>query len=252
MLLDLAHAASDPRLREDLLGEVVVLNLRVADAVASRYRDRGVPQEDLQQAAYEGLLKAVHRFDPALDHDLLSFAVPTIRGEVQRHFRDRSWMVRPPRRLQELQARARAATGALTSELGRAPSRREVCARLGVGEAEHAEAMAAIGCFRPTSLDQHVGGTASTLGDLLADDRDDRAAAEARCLLGPALRMLSDRDRRILSLRFDEGWSQQEIAVELGVTQAQVSRLVERILRDLRSRLDDPRAPVDGPVPRTA
>lgn len=228
------------------------MNARIADAVASRYRNRGVPQEDLQQAAYEGLVKAVHRFDPTQDHDLLTFAVPTIRGEVQRYFRDRSWMVRPPRRIQELQGRAGAATGALRFELGREPSQREVCERLDVDERDYVEAMTALGCFQPSSLDQPVGDAAVTLGDLVADDRDEWLAAEARCLLGPAVRTLSERDRRILTLRFYDGLTQAEMGVELGIAQSQVSRLIDRILGDLRTRIDVPRPESGGVLPESA
>jgi RNA polymerase sigma-B factor len=213
-----------------------VLNCRIADAVASRYRDRGVPLEDLQQAAYEGLVKAVHRFDPAHADDLLTFAVPTIRGEVQRHFRDRSWMVRPPRRVQELQSQANTVIPEMRDELGREPTDAEVVQRLGIDAAEYAEVVTAFGCFSPPSLDRQVGDDAgsATMGDLLPDDREEHEALEARVLLEPAVRTLGERDKRMLYLRFYEERSQREIGDELGLTQAQVSRLLERVLRTLR------------------
>lgn len=235
-LLRLAALADDTAERNALLDEVVVLNCRVADAVAARYRDRGVPLEDLQQAAYEGLVKAVRRFDPTQADDLLTFAVPTIRGEVQRYFRDRSWMVRPPRRVQELQARVNETIGALHDELGREPVESEICTRLDITADEYAEVVAAFGCFNPPSLDRPLGddATAATLGEMLPDDTEEHAAVEARCLLGPAVKVLDDRDRRLLFLRFYEERTQREIGDEMGLTQTQVSRLLERVLRDLR------------------
>ncbi|WP_139983927.1 sigma-70 family RNA polymerase sigma factor [Nocardioides litoris] len=239
-LLVRARSTADAAERQDVLGEVVVLNRRVADAVASRYRDRGVPLEDLQQAAYEGLVKAVQRYDAERAEDLLTFAVPTIRGEVQRHFRDRSWMVRPPRRVQELQQRLNATISRMASELGREPEDAEVRAELDLGAGEYAEVVSAFGCFSPPSLDRPVGPSGagddvgSTLGELIADDREDELAAEARCMVGPAFAGLGVRDQRLLFLRFWEQRSQREIGDELGLTQTQVSRLLERVLRDLR------------------
>lgn len=232
-----AAATRDTSERSRILGRVVVLNCRIADAVAARYRDRGVPLEDLRQVAYEGLIKAVHRFDPEHADDLLTFAVPTIRGEVQRHFRDRSWMVRPPRRLQQLQARAHAVTASLQGSLGREPATREICAALGIGHEEYTEMMLALGCFTPPSLDQPLG-EGRTWADLVADGGGELAAMEARCLLEPAMGELSSRDRRVLHLRFVEERSQREIGDALGITQTQVSRVLERILRDLRRTLE--------------
>ncbi|RYP79555.1 sigma-70 family RNA polymerase sigma factor, partial [Nocardioides guangzhouensis] len=121
-LLETAAVTTDPVERQRLLDEVVLLNADVAESVASRYRGRGIPTDDLRQVAYEGLVKAVHRFDPARRHDFLSFAVPTIRGEVQRYFRDQGWTVRPPRRIQDLQWRLHRAIEELSQDLGREPN----------------------------------------------------------------------------------------------------------------------------------
>lgn len=235
-LLLQAHRA-DGENREALLGRVVLLNCRVAEAVAARYRRRGVPDEDLEQAAYEGLVKAVRRFDPTLRHDLLSFAVPTIRGEVQRYFRDHSWMVRPPRRLQELQSQVNRASADLAVELGREATGAEVRARVGIDVQEHGEVMQSFGCFQPTSLDQpvrHETAPDLTLGAAVADPARDYDALELRLLLAPALAALSPRDLGIVRMRFFEDRSQREIGDLLGVTQTQVSRLLSRILRDLQ------------------
>lgn len=235
-LLRLAAGVADPDERHALLREVVVLNCRVADAVASRYEGRGIPLEDLRQVAYEGLIKAVRRFDPERADDLLTFAVPSMRGEVQRHFRDHGWMVRPPRRIQELQSQVTAATGRLRDALGREPTHDDVCSEIGLGYEEYAEVVSAFGCFHPPSLDVPLADDEGsvTLGDLIADQREEHAAAEARCVLGPAVRDLKPVDRRLLHLRFFEQRTQQEIASELGITQSQVSRLLTRVLDDLR------------------
>ncbi len=239
-LLARAHETDDPQLREHLLERVVVANVRIAHAVAARYRGRGVPLEDLEQAACEGLVKAVNRFDPAQRHDLLSYAVPTIRGEVLRYFRNLSWAMRPPRRIQELQWRINHAIDDLSLQLGREPFPREVCDLLDVPRADYDEAVGAFGCFQPPSLDQIVDGTDHlTLGDGVPDEHRADDAVEARTMLAPVVRRLSERDRRILYLRFFEDQTQQQIGDELGVPQMQVSRWLGRIYDELRSDLAD-------------
>jgi RNA polymerase sigma-B factor len=238
-LLERSHRTADPEARRRLLDNVVLINRGVAEAVASRYRHRGLAMDDLQQVAYEGLVKAVLRFDPTLDKDLLTYAVPTIRGELQRHFRDHGWAVRPPRRVQELQWRVNRCLEELSLELGREPRDVEVRERLGIEVAEYDEAMAAFGCFSPTSLDQPVAETTATLADLVPSTRSETAPTEARAMLTPALKQLPERDRRIVYLRYFEDQTQEEIGKELGVTQMQVSRLLTRILRDLRTALGE-------------
>lgn len=239
-LLDAASASADPRSRHELLDEVVVINRGVAEAVASRYHGRGVARDDLRQVAYEGLTKAVARFDPATRNDLLTYAVPTIRGELLRYFRDHGWTVRPPRRVQELQWRVNQTIEILEHELGREPSDTEVIDELGITDDDYREAIEAFGCFNPTSLDQPLTDDSSTaLGELLPDDDQTLAASEARVVLAPIVRRLSERDRRILHLRFFSDMTQEEIGDDLGVTQMQVSRLLSRILADLRSELGD-------------
>lgn len=236
LLDDAQHAGGTQRRR--ILDQVILINRGVAEAVASRYRRRGIANEDLDQAAYEGLVKAVLRFDPGRGKDLLSYAVPTIRGELQRHFRDHSWAVRPPRRVQDLQWRVNRCIDELTHELGHEPNEAQVCERMGLSEREYADALIAFGCFTPMSLDQPLGAEmGATVGDLVADPTSETEAAEARGMLAPALKQLPERDRKILYLRFVEDQTQDEIGHELGVTQMQVSRLLTRILRDLRLSL---------------
>jgi RNA polymerase sigma-B factor len=221
-----------------LTNELAAVNMPVADAVVSRYRARGVATEDLQQVAYLALTKAARRFDPSAGHDFLSFCVPTMRGEVRRYFRDKGWMVRPPRRIQELQQRITQAQRDLATSIGRPPTPKELADHLDEEPADVLEALDGHGCFAPASLDRPVGEEmGASLGDLIGDDDTDQAAAEARVTLAPVVRRLSPRDRHILELRFFEGLTQREIADDIGVTQMQVSRLLSRIFRDIRAEL---------------
>lgn len=223
-----------PRRQTDRLVED---HLGVARSIAARYRNRGVGAEDLEQVAYLGLVKAAARFDPDAGTDFLAYAVPTIRGEVRRHFRDASWMVRPPRRLQELQARITAAEPELALRLGGQPTPAQLAVHLDEPESSVVEAMAADGCFQPASLDAPVEGGSWSLLDLLATDDGAQGPAEARLLLAPLVRRLARRDREILAMRFLEDRTQREIADAIGLTQSQVSRTLTRILDELRDAL---------------
>jgi RNA polymerase sigma-B factor len=223
--------------RNLLVDELIEAHVEVARSMALRYRNRGIDLDDLEQVALLGLTKAAHRFDPDAGHEFMSFAVPTIRGELRRHFRDCGWMVRPPRRVQELQARIGRAQDELLAALGHAPRPSELAAHLDVDVSDVVEALSVDGCFAPAALDAPVGDGASALGDRLG--ADDRAydAIEASVMLEPAVRQLSARDRRIVYLRFYEERSQQEIGAAVGLTQAQVSRVLTRILKDIRNVL---------------
>jgi RNA polymerase sigma-B factor len=231
--------------RRTLIAEVVETNMRVAEAIAHHYRRRGIADEDLRQVAYLALTKAAWRFEVDAGHDFLSFAVPTIRGELRRHFRDRGWMVRPPRKVQELQSRIFSAEAELCLQLGRSPSVTEVAEHLAEPVQEIEEALAAEGCFVPTSLDKSVGRADSrtTLGDLLGGPDTGSGAAEARVVLAPVVRRLSERDRKVLRLRFFDDLTQREIAEEIGVTQTQVSRVLSRILDELRDGIGEQTSP---------
>ncbi|MGA9746290.1 MAG: sigma-70 family RNA polymerase sigma factor [Nocardioides sp.] len=221
--------------------QLVLDHLAVAHGIARRYRNRGIAADDLEQVARLGLVKAARNYDESLQADFLAYAVPTIRGEVRKHFRDHGWMVRPPRRVQEIQSRILSAAAELTQQLGRSPRPSEIAAHLGEPVSEVEEGLGADGCFSPSSLDRPVGASsdAPSLGDLLpdADLDDDHLAVDARVILGPAVRRLAERDRKILHLRYFNGWTQEEIAQEIGVTQMHVSRLLTRILADLRAEL---------------
>ena len=245
--------ATSERRRQELLDYVVRINMGVARTVAGRYFHRGVDEDDLVQVAYMALTRAARDFDASRHQDFLSYAVPTIRGELKKHFRDQGWMVRPPRRVQEAQARITRAEGALSQELGRPVRPSELAKHLDMDVDDVVEALAADGCFAPSSLDRPIaadgdaGGVA--LVDFLGESDQAAPAAEARVVLGPVVRQLKPRDRRIVYLRFFEQRSQQEIADEIGVTQMQVSRLLARILRDLRRELT---SSSPTPVPRAS
>jgi RNA polymerase sigma-B factor len=235
-----AAKTADPEARDELIEEVVRLNMGVARSVAGRYFNRGVDEEDLIQVSFLALTRAAKNFDADRHRDFLAYAVPTIRGELKKHFRDHGWTVRPPRRVQETQGLITSAEADLVQKLGRSPRPSELAAHLGLDLADVEEALSADGCFTPTSLDRPLDSPGQVLGDLLADDHADLPAAEARATLAPVVRRLKERDRRILYLRFFEDRTQQEIATEIGVTQMQVSRLITRIMRDLRTELEDP------------
>lgn len=239
-LADIGRTRSERR-RVELLDYVVRINMDVARSLAGRYLNRGIEEDDLVQVAYAALTRAARDFDPRRHKDFLSYAVPTIRGELKKHFRDHGWTVRPPRRIQETQARIIRAEGELIQMHGRAPRPSEVAAHLGVDLDDVIDAMSADGCFVPSSLDRPLAGvedtSLTTVGDQLGQEDLAHLAAEARAMLAPLLRGLKERDRRILYLRFFEGCTQQEVADDIGVTQMQVSRLLARIMRDLRAQL---------------
>jgi RNA polymerase sigma-B factor len=230
--------------REALIHQVVELNLRVAHAVARRFRGRGIALEDLEQVAAMALVRAAAKFDLGQERDFLTYAVPTMSGELKRHFRDLGWTIRPPRRIQEIQSKVMALQES-GHEDGSPMRPDEIAAVLDVPVGDVEEAINARGLFHPTSLDQTVnapsGEGRASLADLLIDDDREQARTEARVVLEPVLRRLSERDRRILQLRFAEDQTQAEIGAELGVTQMQVSRLLSRILGSMREELAESR-----------
>jgi RNA polymerase sigma-B factor len=236
-LLDLANHRRGSA-RHELLGQVVELNAAVARSIAHRYRNRGESAEDLDQVAYLGLVKAVNAYDPEKGFPFLAYAVPTITGEVKRYFRDTAWTVRPPRRIQELQAEITPAVERLSQSLGRGPRAFEIAQHLGHEEGQIIEALACAGCFAPSSIDDRgPDDDWYQVADRLGQDERGFARVEAVAALSVACRALKPRDRRILYLRFYEEWTQERIASELGVTQMQVSRLLARITGDLRNAL---------------
>ncbi|MGA8847217.1 MAG: sigma-70 family RNA polymerase sigma factor [Nocardioides sp.] len=219
--------------------DVIRLNMSVAIDVARRYYGRGIPVDDINQVAFLGLVKAVRGFDPTIGGDFLSYAVPTLRGEIRRYFRDSGWTIRPPRSVQEVQARVVAAEAMLTQRLGRAPQPSEIAVHLEVPLPLVVDAMAARGCFTPMSLDASradEGGRESPTDQMGGLDPA-FASAEARLALAPVMATLNERDRRILELRYFDHRTQAQIGDEVGVSQEQISRLLSNILRKLRRQL---------------
>jgi RNA polymerase sigma-B factor len=184
-------------------------------------------------------VKAARGFDPERATDFLSYAVPTIRGEVRRYFRDHGWTVRPPRSVQQAQSRITAVESDLCQELGRAPRPSEIAERLGLDLDLVVEALAANGCFSPTSLDAVPVESEGAIGDRLGDDDASFDSAEARVALKPILAHLDRRERIMLEMRFFKGATQSEIGEVLGITQMQVSRLLSALLARLRDELGD-------------
>jgi RNA polymerase sigma-B factor len=226
----------DQQRRQRLRHQLVVVNLPVATSIAMRYRSRGASLEDLVQAANLGLVKAVNGFDPGRGNEFMAYAVPTIAGEVKRYFRDQGWDIRPPRRVQELRPEVERASAELTQTLGRSPRVSEIAEHLQVGEEDVIECVSSAEIYHLSSLDAPIGdaehlAVADTLGE------PDPALAKVDDLM--TLRVLLDdlplRDRRILALRFFRGWTQAQIAGDIGVTQMQVSRLIAKVLARLRA-----------------
>ncbi|WP_168929631.1 sigma-70 family RNA polymerase sigma factor [Nocardioides sp. GY 10127] len=228
-----------PEDRETYEKAVVELHLPLAGELARRYRGRGIADEDLQQVAYLGLVKAVHGYDPTRGHDFVGYAVPTILGELRRGFRDTGWTVRPPRSLQELVVRLPAAEAELLQRLGRTPSEAEVAELLGVAADDVRAARGVAGCFRTDSLDEPLGdGDDSPASSTLGEPDPGFDHADARMALAAAIGVLDPRERAIVSMRFFEGRTQADIGAVLGVSQEQVSRLLSGILRRLRAEMD--------------
>ncbi|MEV6283878.1 sigma-70 family RNA polymerase sigma factor [Kribbella sp. NPDC051770] len=237
-LLTTRAATTDEAERRRLLEQAVELNLELARGIAQRYRGRGAEDEDLEQVAFLGLMKAAAGYRTDTDVPFIGYAVPTIRGEVKRYFRDCTWTVRIPRGLQDLQGKIARVLPILTQELGREPDLDEIAVRLNVSPADIRQAESARGCFNVISLDRPAGETDLPLGDSIADAEDPYLHHfETVDMLGPILDDLAPRDRRILELRFIENRKQADIGTELGISQMQVSRLLSRILADLRVRL---------------
>jgi len=235
-------STDDPNRKAQLTEELVGLHLGLCDALASRYLHRGADREDLVQVARVALLLAIKRFEPAEGRTFVAYAAPTISGELKRYFRDHCWMVRPPRRIQEMRARASRERADLEQQLGRKASIQELAVAVGTDAGLLQECAAAESSYRPWSLEARLDGDrdgSSTLGASLADPAEEYERATDRLALQRALADLSRRDRSILVWRFEEGCTQEEIGRRLGISQMQVSRLIRRILGQARQALGE-------------
>ena len=221
-------------LQQALRNELVLEYRDLANTAAAGYAGRGRELADLQQVAYMGLIKAVRRFDPAMNPHFPAFAVPTIHGEIKRYLRDHSWVVRPPRQLQDLRTAIARVRPELVQSLGRNPSLRELAEALGTDAATAAEALNCQSSLRPESLEalaETAGAEAGPASDGLLH------RAENLVMLRQAVRHLSKPDKELLFLRYFHEESQQAIGTRLGMTQMQVSRRLAAILVQLQHEL---------------
>jgi RNA polymerase sigma-B factor len=228
----------DPR-REEIRSELVRIHAPLVRYIASRYARRGEPQEDIEQAAMLGLVKAMNGYDPAVGESFVAYAMPTMTGEVKRHFRDRTWGMRMPRPLQELRLALRTARQEFVRDHGRAPTVPEAADLLGVSEEEAIEVIGAADAYRPVSLDVPAADDedGETLGSLIGEEDPAIEMVVDRNALRPMLARLPRRERTILLHRFYGNKTQTEIAELMGVSQMQVSRLISRSLARLKAGL---------------
>lgn len=224
----------------ELRDELIESHLGLAEYLARRFSNRGEPLDDLVQVASTGLIKAVDRFEPERGLEFSTYATHTIVGELKRHFRDKGWAVRVPRRMQELHLRLGSVVNSLSQELGHSPTVAEIAMTANVSEEEVLEAMEAGQAYRFTSLDAPAPGEdTASLASQLGEEDEQLIDVEHRAALSPLIEKLPPRQQRILHLRFFEGLTQSEIAGRLGISQMHVSRLLARSLAQLRAAAEE-------------
>lgn len=225
----------------DAREKLVMSHLNLVRFIANKFKNRGEPIDDLIQVGYLGLLKAIDRFDPSRGLEFTTFATPTIMGEIKRHFRDKGWSVRVPRRLQELSAKVNQATDTLTSQLQRSPTIAEIADYLDATVDEVLEAMESSSAYSSVSLEAPSGAddddTPSVI-DRYATEDSDLAFTDDRIIIEEALASFSPRERDVIEMRFLKGMTQIEIAEKLGISQVQVSRLLRRTLKKVQDKID--------------
>jgi RNA polymerase sigma-B factor len=226
----------DPAAREELAR----LFMPLADYLARRFFGRGEPLEDLVQVANLGLLKAIDRFDLSRGVKFSTYATATVVGELKRHFRDKGWALRVPRRLQESGMKVGRTVTEMYQDLGRAPTVAEIAERTGLSEDEVLDAMETAHAYTTASLDAPTDEEGTTSLDRLGEEEEAFELLEGWTMVAPAIRELPARERNILYLRFFRGLTQTQIADELGISQMHVSRLLSRTLRDLRRKIGEP------------
>lgn len=241
LLDDLAATPQEDPSRAGLRDELVTMNLPLVEHLARRFRDRGESHEDLVQVGTVGLINAVDRFDNSRGVEFSTYATPTIVGEIKRHFRDKGWAVRVPRRLQELRIAIARSSADLTQKSGRSPTVAELARDIKVSQEDVLEGLESAQAYATASLDagSQDPSESATLGDTLGSDDDGLEGVDNRESLKPLLAALPERERRILFLRFFDNRTQSEIAEEIGVSQMHVSRILARTLEHLREELLD-------------
>jgi RNA polymerase sigma-B factor len=228
-----ASLPHDPSAREDL----VRLHFPLVEYLAHRFAGRGEPVEDLVQVASIGLLKAIDRFDSARGVKFSTYATPTIVGELKRHFRDKGWAMRVPRRLQEISLQLSRVVGDLYQDLGRSPTVPEIAERTGLSDEDVLEGMEAVQAHSLPSLDAPTDEEGTTSGSALGAEDETFELLEAWASVAPHLERLAERERTILYFRFFRGLTQSQIAERLGISQMHVSRILSRTLTGLREAL---------------
>jgi RNA polymerase sigma-B factor len=230
--------AQDPA-RAGVRDRLVRMHLPLVEHLARRFRNRGEPLDDLTQVATIGLIKSVDRFDPQRGVEFSTYATPTIIGEIKRHFRDKGWAVRVPRRLQELRLSLTAATSELSQRNGRSPTVGELAVHLGISDEEVLEGLESANAYSTLSLDVPESGDdeSPAVADSLGSEDEALEGVEYRESLKPLLEQLPAREKRILLLRFFGNMTQSQIAEEIGISQMHVSRLLARTLTQLREKL---------------
>lgn len=227
---------------EEARDQLIVSHLNLVRFIAAKYRNKGEQMDDLIQVGTVGLIKAIDRFDPSRGLEFTTYATPTIKGEIQRHFRDRGWDVRVSRRLQELSAKVKKAQEDLSKELGRSPKVEEVAERVGASVDDVLEAMEAGKAYSATSLEQSTTSDEDdgpTLEDrYIAPAESETDNADDRMSLEEARQKLSPREQEIIRMQYEENLTQTQMAARLGISQVQVSRLLNKTLAKLRSELN--------------
>src|SRR5690349_3936068 len=225
--------------RERVRARLIELYIPLAEYLARRFRNRGEQLDDLIQVANLGLIKSVDGYHADRGAAFTSYAIPMIVGELKRHFRDKGWDVRVPRRLQELRLEITKVSGDLAQQLGRSPTVTDIARHLGASEDEVIEGLESGHAYRALSLQAPVQGDEPTteLSDLLGDLDPDMEHVEDREALRPLIARLPQREQRIIAMRFFGNMTQSQIAAELGISQMHVSRLLSHSLRVLRAGL---------------
>lgn len=224
--------------KAELRNRLVRMHLPLVEHLARRFRNRGEPLDDLTQVATIGLIKSVDRFDPDRGVEFSTYATPTVVGEIKRHFRDKGWAVRVPRRLQELRLSLTTATAELSQQHGRSPTVHELAERLGISEEEVLEGLESANAYSTLSLDvPDTDDESPAVADTLGSEDEALEGVEYRESLKPLLEGLPPREKRILLLRFFGNMTQSQIAQEVGISQMHVSRLLARTLAQLREKL---------------